>query len=347
MLSKLKEIFWKIYKFNNPYYKKNFYGSFDKFRLAFINFVKPGRLINRLRYGQLFKNTQKQIKKFSQSLRDKNFQDISKEKKEKLEHAIKNLFEDGGCVIQNYFTKNEVQLLKSNHEDIIKNLKKDNSNDRNIHNADIIPLSDNLLNIWLDKGLMLLLENYHGRSIFARNYPYLIYSKVSSNYSEENSKVNEEIRWAKDWHVDHSVLFNVHVVLDDIGNNDSRMQILKRSDKFNHYGSNFSKELVDNSNFEKIDCVGSAGTVYLHSGNVVHRFNPEPGSDRLVTHFEFSPGSNILMNTKGIVKSLKNFDIDKIQKEKLNIIYPIFPKNLFKGYDVKGNSYIPTRFKGI
>ena len=104
-------------------------------------------------------------------------------------------------------------------------------------------MSDNLLNIWLDKGLMLLLENYHGRSIFARNYPYLIYSKVSSNYSEENSKVNEEIRWAKDWHVDHSVLFNVHVVLDDIGNNDSRMQILKRSDKFNHYGSNFFKRV--------------------------------------------------------------------------------------------------------
>ena len=54
------------------------------------------------------------------------------------------------------------------------------------------------------------------------------------------------------------------------------------------------------------------------------------------------------MNTKGIVKSFKkNFDIDTIQKEKLNIIYPIFPKDLFKGYDVKGNSYIPTRFRGI
>ena len=126
------------------------------------------------------------------------------------------------------------------------------------------------------------------------------------------------------------------------------MQILKNSDKFHHYGSNFSDELVSNKNFEKLECIGKKGTVYLHSGNVVHRFKAEPGTDRLITHFEFSPGSNILLNTKGIVKSLNNgYDLDTLDHRQMEIIYPLFPRKLDKGYDIKKNSYQPTRFRGI
>ena len=94
------------------------------------------------------------------------------------------------------------------------------------------------------------------------------------------------------------------------------MQILK--DQINStIWIKFFKELVDNITLKKLIALVH-GTVYLHSGNVVHRFNPEPGSDRLVTHLIFS-GSNILMNTKGIVKSLKTLILIKFKK-KLNII---------------------------
>mgnify|MGYP001303657651 CR=1 FL=1 len=348
MQNNLKKLFWKLYKFNNPDYKDNFYGSFDKMRLFLVNILKPGRLINRLRYGQIFKNSNKKIKTFNNLLDSDKFSEVSNEKKDKLRNGLNNLLQDGGCVIPNYFNEKEITNLKTKYDEVIKNIKKTDNEDNDQHNADIMPLSYDLLNIWLDKGLMNLLKIYHGRNIYARNYPFVIYSKVSKNYFEIEKNKKNKIRWAKNWHVDHSVLFNIHVVLDDIKSNCSRMQILKRSDKFNHYGSNFSEEIVEKSKLEKIDCIGSAGTVYLHSGNVVHRFNPVPGTDRLVTHFEFSPGSNILMHTKGIVKSLNNdFDLDNIDKENMNIIYPIYPKKLFKGYDVKGDSYNPTKFRGI
>ena len=77
-----------------------------------------------------------------------------------------------------------------------------------------------------------------------------------------------------------------------------------------------------------MECFGKKGTVYLHSGNVVHRFNAVPGTDRLITHFEFSPGSNILLNTKGIVKSLNNgYELDKLDNKQMEIIYPLFQDN--------------------
>ena len=74
----------------------------------------------------------------------------------------------------------------------------------------------------------------------------------------------KRMHWAKDWHVDHSVLFNMHVILQDINKEGARMQILKSSDKFHHYGSNFSDELISNQNFERWN-VWKKGTVYLHS----------------------------------------------------------------------------------
>lgn len=348
MLNKLKNYFWRIYRLNNPDYKDGYYGSFDKIRLFFINFFKPGRFINRLRYGQIFKNPDNKIKLFSKFLKE-NSLNIPDEKKEKLNQGLKNLLNDGGCVIDNYFSEKEIVNFKKNYEDVINILKIDKDKDIDTHNTEILPLTESLINLWLDEGLISLLNIYHGRQIYARNYPVLIYSKVSS-YFNDDKKINniKKLRWAKDWHVDHSVLFNVHLVLDDINKNCSRMQILQKSDKFNHYGSSFSEEIVNKTNLKKIDCIGKAGTVYLHTGNVVHRFFPEPGSDRLVGHFEFSPGSNILMNTKGIIKCFKkNFDIDSISQEKMNIIYPIFPRDIFKGYDVKNNTFTPTKFRGI
>ena len=44
----------------------------------------------------------------------------------------------------------------------------------------------------------------------------------------------------------------------------------------------------------------------MHTGNVVHRLNPVAGKNRLNLHFEFSPGSNILLDVECIRKTLNN-----------------------------------------
>ena len=345
-INKIKSIFWKIYSFGSNEYKKNYYGSFSFWRLLLVNIAKPGRFLNRLRYGQLFKNHKKSKDLFKKNYLNNHKINLSEIKKEKLSKALDDLIKFGGCVIPEYFSDEEINKLKETNKDKIKSLIKDQ--DENINNNDILPLSTDLIKIWLDDGILSLIKVFFGTNVYARNYPYAMYTKVASNYEGMDEAGVKKMHWAKDWHVDHSVLFNVHVVLEDINEEGSRMQILKNSDKFHHYGSNFSDELVSNKNFEKLECIGKKGTVYLHSGNVVHRFKAEPGTDRLITHFEFSPGSNILLNTKGIVKSLNNgYDLDTLDHRKMEIIYPLFPRKLDKGYDIKKNSYQPTRFRGI
>ena len=343
MIKKFKNLFWKFYSLRDKNYKENFYGSFNLWRIIIINLLKPGRLINRLRFGQLFiyRNIEKLEKKFNKKLQSKDL-DIQSDKREKLTVGLKELCDFGGCVLKEYFNEKEISDLIIKNKELINSLKISNELSQS---AKIIPLSNELNRIWLDDGILLLLNTFFGRLAYTRNYPHIIYTNVPKNSSED--KYNQ-IRWADKWHVDHSVLFNVHIVLEDIENNETRMQILKGSHKFFNYGSNFSNNLVEKSNLEKIDCFGKRGTVYFHTGNVVHRIKPELGSERLVLHFEFSPGSNILLDAKGIHESLRSgFDITTVNEQKQKVISPIFPKNLFKGYDFQNNHFRPTKYRGI
>lgn len=346
ILKKIKLIFWKIFTINSKNLRENYLGTFKIWRLIILNIIRPGRLINRLKYSQVFKNKNKRLNYFKNLLSNKSKNILTESKKDKLIKGLDDLFIYGGCVIPEYFSEEEIEQFKNYNKNIINILTKPQTG--NINKSDILTISSDLIKIWLDEGLLSLMKVFFGTKVYTRNYPFIYYTKIDPHYKEISLADAKKLRLANMWHVDHSVLFNVHVILKDIEQESSRMQILKTSDKFHHYSSNFSDETVSESGFEKIECIGKKGTVYLHTGNVVHRFKPVPGTDRLVTHFEFSPGSNILLNTKGIVKSLKDgFNLDSLEQEKMEIIYPLFPRNLFKGYDVKNNKFKPTSFKGI
>ena len=86
---------------------------------------------------------------------------------------------------------------------------------------------------------------------------------------------------------------------------------------------------------------------FLTPYNSAHN-DPVKGSQRLALHLEFSPGSNILLDSFKISKSLKNgFSLNNLSEEKREVLKGIFPKKLFKGYDIKGDSISPNKFKGI
>ena len=113
--------------------------------------------------------------------------------------------------------------------------------------------------------------------------------------------------------------------------------------------ASYNRSLMRNDlNKKSIKCVGKKGTIHIHSGNVIHRLNPVKGSQRLALHLEFSPGSNILLDSSKIFKSLKSgFNLNDLSEEKREVLKGIFPKKLFKGYEIKGDSISPNKFKGI
>ena len=70
----------------------------------------------------------------------------------------------------------------------------------------------------------------------------------------------------------------------------------------------------------------------MHTGNVIHRLNPKAGSNRLNLHFEFSPGTNILLDCQNIKKCLDSeYKIEDLDKSKRDIIKSYFSNKTFKG----------------
>lgn len=337
----IKKILKKIYiESNNSDFDNNHLGTFNFWRLFFYNIISPGRTFNRFKFGQLGKNKKKLIKEFNKCEFHTN-NDISKED---LRSALIDLNNVGGCVIKNYFSKDLIDKFLIENKDLITNIK--NFESENIsYKTKILKLSDTVIKLWLDKNLVNIIKVFLSTKVYARNYPYMYYTFVPKEINE-NKIINSKA--ASAWHVDHSVLFNLHVLLEDINENETCMEILPGSHKSLNIASKYSNSVVEKYSAEKIKCFGPKGTIYMHTGNVVHRLKPVAGKNRLNLHFEFSPGSNILLNSKNLKECLDtDFDIDKLENSQKEILKVIFPLTYKKGYDIKNDKIFPTKFLGI
>jgi len=340
-MKKLKELFWKFYiKSDKTRYDDKHVGTFSFWRLLILNLLKPGRLIKRFQYSQVFKNKAKILKSFKNNKKN-NF---SEEKNEKILKGLSDLVENGATVIPEYFTSEQIDNFLNQNQKTVENLKNFKS-DIPSYNSDNLTLSNELNTLWLDDGSLSLLSSYMGKPIYARNYPEISYTYVPNSEFNQSSKYK---RASDTWHVDHAVLFVMHVLLEDVEENGTCMEVIPGTHKIFNLGVNWSKSVVNDLNKKSIKCVGKKGTIHIHSGNVIHRLNPVKGSQRLALHLEFSPGSNILLDSFKISKSLKNgFSLNNLSEEKREVLKGIFPKKLFKGYEIKGDSISPNKFKGI
>lgn len=341
----LKKIFWRLYFFNSSKYSKNEEGTFSKIRLIFLNIFKPGRLINRIRYGQLLFDPIRNKKKLIDKLK-KNPSFIKDEKNEMILNAFNTLCSEGATTIPEYFSVEAVENFKKKNESLINEIKTKNQEITGYVN-DIVPLSRELIDLWLDDRIIYLIQSFFGRNVYARNYPLFNFTRIKSSETKENllkAKLNNK------WHIDHSVLFNVHVILEDLDKSETCMEIIPKSHKYLNLPYNYSDKIIEELKLKNktVTCYGKKGTIYMHTGNLVHRLKPVPGSNRTQLHFEFCPGANILLNCNNIFKSLKDgFDLETLSNSKREIVSSIFPKDIFKGYDKINNKFIPTRFKGI
>lgn len=344
MINKLKNLFWNFYISSSPRkYDNTHKGSFDLWRVIILNLIRPGRLLRRFKYNQVFINKKKRISSFEKQVNTDEYFISNKEKVSMLKEKLNYLIENGVVVIPDYFSLETIENFKKKYDEVINKVKKFDS-DIPSYNTENLVITKELNDLWLDTGLLTLISCYFNNPVFARNYPELNYTYVPKQISSDSKKK----RASDNWHVDHAVLFNMHVLLEDVNENETCMEVMPKTQKRFNYASSYSNEVVRDLKSTSIKCYGKKGTVYMHTGNVVHRLKPVEGSNRLNLHFEFSPGSNILLDVKKISKTLSSgFDLDNLSKEKRNIIKSIFPTTFFKGYDVKKDSFSPNKFKGI
>lgn len=333
----LKKLFWEAYIKSNPInYDETHKGTFSFLRKFFLILFRPTRHLIRFKYGQLFQNKKKSLSILKKKINDQHI------KKKLLISKLSNFINDGYVVIEDYFENEDIDNFKKTYEKEINEIK--NYSSENIsYNWKDLALSKELNKLWLNDELMYFILAFFRRQVYARNYPAMNYTYVPNNFDLKKSKA------ASEWHVDHAVLFNLHILLEDVSQEESCMEVLPGTHKFFNHASLYSNPEI--SSLKKSlpkKCFGKKGTVYMHTGNVIHRLNPVKGSKRLNLHFEFSPGHNIRLDVNKIKECLCNdFNLDLLSSFKREILSGIFPRTLYKGYNYNNHKYYPNNFKGI
>tara|TARA_Y100001958_G_C21202183_1_gene528688 strand:+ start:134 stop:1138 length:1005 start_codon:yes stop_codon:yes gene_type:complete len=328
----------KIYnklKINNPSNYAHYMGSNSLWNKFWWNLIFPRRLYDRLEGGTLFK------KKFDPKLYKKNvkfdFQNIY------------NTFTSDGCVvIENYFEEEEIEKFKLDYEDEIKKLKEDTTNNKNKVSRNVLKIKKKLIDIWLDDNLIALMKNFCSSEVYCRDYPRLnLHQNFNDQVPSEKKGKSSPSIYADDWHIDHSNLFNVHVILEDLNENDLCMEYIPSSNNYFNMSYLYSDEEVKKMKPLK-KCIGKKGTVYIHYGNTIHRLKTSQNSSRLNFKGEFTAKTNIFLDVYQIANSLSDdFKIDNLPYEKREILKGIYPKIYNKGYTVSRDDLIKTRSKSV
>ena len=331
------------------YIDKNqyFLGSLCFYRNFILNMLYPGRFFFKLRYKQVFKKENNSVKYFEKKhkvLLDYYPNYFNNNKIDQLRNCLTNLNNDGAFIIKNYFSKNYIDIIKKKYFQEISDLKSINNKKEISYNHKLLKMDELTKSLFFDPSIILVIESFFQREVYARNYPVINYTSVPKILNNNTiSKV------ADNWHVDHVNIGSLFLFIEDVDINGTRMQYLPGSHKYHHTG--FQHSYKQYEHMKKIECYGPQGTIHFHYGNTVHRAKTIPGFNRWSLNFEYSIGSNILLNPMTIAKTLSDeFDLtnetnlNNLEKKFFNGIYP---NVLSKGYEVINNKFIPTRYSGI
>ena len=324
------------HKKNDKNHYGRFTGSFNLIRLISWNMFHPFRLINRFRWKVLFSNKNLKIRKYKKKI--SQLDDVDN----KLFNKLGLLIDNGGLLINDYFSKEKTENFLNEYRDLIDGAKKsletenfNSSNGRKLfynYKKIKLPLSQALVDLWLDDHIIQFLEHFLGRKVYAREHPRLVY--VKSYFDDVNSRDDHAGNY-KDydtsgpffWHVDHTAgLVTLHILFEDTDLNSTHMQYLAGSNKYLNTRDLYSDETVSNFKNEPSDCTGKKGTIYFHSGNTLHRVVGRKGSHRLGILLSFSPGSGIEFDCNKISTAFSGkFKIESLSKKKREILKGIYP----------------------
>ncbi len=142
---------------------------------------------------------------------------------------------------------NSIEKIKFQYRDIISQenliISEDLANSKDStarYNWHICKLDKQLKDFWYDSGIILLLESYFGRALYARNYPYLLNTFVPKFYraEESNSKT------ADVYHVNHCLLATIYIFLEDAPEDGTCLEVIQGSHKYFHTAWPFSKKFT-------------------------------------------------------------------------------------------------------
>lgn len=341
ILKKIRDYLFFLVR-DKKYFYENKVASFSFGWLLYANLIKPGRT-----HRRLINNKSKRfslfyfIRKQARSELSTNVIFDRARPEESLLEADMALREHGAVVIENYFLPDVIERFEDTYQKYIEAMKSQES-----RFGDPLPLTKDLLNLWLDPALYGLMKKYYGTTPYCRSYPLLQYVDKNSTIEFKESKKGI----AYPWHIDHCPIFAQMVYLSDVKQEGTCMEIVSGSHRYPNVGLGlYSDEYIDNCGLPLLKLSGPKGSVQMHDPNVVHRARPVQGTDRLWLFSDFSWGENILFDISTAAGMLANATeplstLTAVQRE---VMSGIFPQTPFKGYCMENGYLSPQIFREI
>lgn len=312
------------------YFYDNKMSSFSFGWLLYANLLKPSRT-----YRRLLNNKSKRfslfhfIKKRAKSSLDTNIIFDKNNPDESFRKAEVILREHGAVVIENYFSSDAIVKFIDSHKEYIDGMKAAES-----RFGDPLPLSNELLNLWLDPALYEFMSKYFGAIPYCRSYPLLQYVDKNSTIEFKASKKGI----AYPWHIDHCPIFAQMIYLSDISQDGTCMEIVSGSHHYPNVGiSLYSDEYIEDCGMPLLRLSGPKGSIQMHDPNVVHRARPVQGSDRLWLFGDFSWGENVLFDISAATGMLAKTKVplSDLTPMRRAALAGLFPNTPFKGYSME------------
>jgi hypothetical protein len=344
----IKKIIKNILYSENKIFYGRYQARFNPFFLLLMNLWSPGRTLIRFKYKSIYRP----FIKLSNITDDYDYSDSYISKKSFCDNkhlAVRALKKNGFVVIEEYYSNKLIDKFVDLHSHYVSTESSDNYS-----SSDILPFSLELKDLWLDENIISVLREMNNGKLFCRNYPIMAATNPiwdSVNYSYERNQLGS--KFSDEWHVDHSVLIQPTILLNDVDENTSHMVVIPGSHRFFNVGFfPMSEEYVREFNLPVAPIIGGKGSVAIHCGNIMHKLYCKKYQLRLFIKTEFTPGPNILFNTRSISKLLSGqFDYDDLKKilsgRELEIMSGLLPKSPSKGIEPTDDWFKTTRFRGI
>lgn len=157
------------------------------------------------------------------------------------------------------------------------------------------PIADeDAFSLVTDPVLVALLAQYYNAQPYVRDAPTvnITFPNITSVQARGG-----DTDWASEWHWDTANLISVHVMLNEIRPDGTRMLYARGSHKRPHVRMGetdrwYSEEFV-RSRYPVFDCAGTPGSVFVFDNNGLHRLEAVPNRFRASFEFYWTPGNSL------------------------------------------------------
>lgn len=259
-------------------------------KLFFLRLFKTHIGIKKILISK-FKKEIKLIHKNDYYINHKNYT-----KEEVIDFASRSLSKNGVTIIENGFSENEINDFRKLSDELIPEVNNSKTDNYMNYNKKLIPLKNDFF--LLSEIIINTIEKSINKKKSDKEFLYVRENSRTIWFGPSEKNLNNN--WTAGWHVDFPTQFAVHVILDDLDENSTRMQVIPLSNNlFLVPSRHYNIDIFENNNELRnkiINLVGKKGTIYIHSGTVLHRNFPVINKSRYLWGATYTTDPVFLLN---------------------------------------------------